>query len=238
MTRAKAKDQLRFLSESPTFIAAAQRASPHLKTKKAVQRRIKSDRAAGALVQKYELVKDGIQEKREARIDQILRVVCFSAADATPLNEILMWSHYASSHRGVRIGFQFPDGITWPFKICPVTYQAARVEIDLSSTEETLVILEQLKLAIKTKSTAWAYERECRLITNPDSCLGEKNDQDELLEFIPIKRDWVRRVDFGARYDPNLRTPILELLKKDYPTVDCYQAKYHRADYSLEYEML
>ncbi len=231
MTRAKAKDQLRVMSESPTFIGNA---SPHLKTKKAVQRYLKSNRAAGALVQKYESVKDGIQENREAMMDQILRVVCFSAAEATPLDEILMWSHYADSHRGVRIGFRFPKGITWPFKISPVRYQKARVEIDLSS--EPSIIQEQLILAIKTKSTAWAYEREHRLITNPDSCIAEMNGRNKPIEFITIERDWVKRVDFGARHAPDQRISILDLLRRDYPAVECVQAKYHTEDYSLEYE--
>ena len=69
---------------------------------------------------------------REEMADSSTRIVCFSNSAINPLDEILLWSHYAKMHEGIRIGFEFPKDIKFPFKIYKVDYSEKRLVIDVS----------------------------------------------------------------------------------------------------------
>jgi Protein of unknown function (DUF2971) len=197
--------------------------------------RDKHDVMVTALVDKFEELKKASMSERETIIDATLRVACFSADCAQPGDEILMWSHYSNSHRGVRIGFEMPEHTT-RFQIIPMEYQNSRVEYDLSRNGFDVAIQDALRKSTRTKSDAWIYEQEHRLMTNMDLCIhGHLADGSEA-EFISIDSNWVRRVDFGTRIDETEKQGILALVAQRYPHVECFQARYHATDYSLEYE--
>ena len=188
-----------------------------------------------ALVDRFEEVKQASMAQREAIVDATLRVACFSADDAEPKDEILMWSHYSNSHKGVRIGFEMPRHTAY-FKIYPMEYRSTRTEFDLSENSFDVAIQDALRKSVVRKSIAWAYEREHRLMTFPNVCIGEKLSDGSMAEFVPIEPNWVRRVDFGTRIDETEKQGILALVAQRYPHVECFQARYHATDYSLEYE--
>ena len=81
-------------------------------------------------------------------------VLCLSA---TP-KDILMWSHYANSHRGICLQF-FARGNTLESSQ-PVRYKAVRPVVNPVSQSHD----EMLDRAIFTKSDHWDYEQEWRLI--------------------------------------------------------------------------
>lgn len=107
-------------------------------------------------------------------------------------NDILMWSHYADSHKGVCIGFD-PEKMAAfpPFRI---KYSELRPSINLR-TDNGIPIIEK---GLLTKSDHWQYEREWRLIerkfTGP----------------FDIPRDCIKYVVFGAR----ITTDVEELVRK------------------------
>jgi hypothetical protein len=68
----------------------------------------------------------------EPMANRTLRVVCFSESAVDRLDEILMWSHYADKHNGASIGFEFPDGITFPFKVVRIDYRKERIVLNLT----------------------------------------------------------------------------------------------------------
>lgn len=172
--------------------------------------------------------------QREQIIEDTMRVVCFSASTTTALNEILMWAHYADKHRGVRIGFDIPER-TERFTLQQVDYNDSRVAVDMGDSEWSQGVQGAIKHSLRTKSTAWAYENEYRLMTTPQFCEpGADEDAGKL--FIPIPREWVRRLDFGARIDPERMQAIVDLVRREYPGAIMYRARYHKSDYSLEYE--
>src|ERR1019366_1882591 len=97
--------------------------------------------------------------------DKEARVICFSDPEwverLKKQGEILLWSHYANKNAGIRIGFEFPDGITGLFEITPITYQENRPEVVFSpSLEADEQTLEAIKKASTVKSKAWEYEGE------------------------------------------------------------------------------
>lgn len=73
-------------------------------------------------------------------------------------DDILMWSHYADCHKGICLIYE--TGYEFFAHAQPVRYQRERPSVNpvAQSTEE------MLDNAIFTKSSAWAYEKEWRIL--------------------------------------------------------------------------
>lgn len=236
MTRPKAKKLDRLVRKE--IASQIRQSNPFLKTKE-IKRHLKltRDERLNSFLTDYAATEEAAMIKRGQIIDQTFRVICFASSEADFTHEILMWSHYSASHRGVRIGFQFPKTNT--FNITNIDYVDKRVSVDMSVlVYDPKSQTNSIARSIRTKSQAWAYEKEHRLFIEPDNCKKEKNASGEIFEFIPIEREWVKRIDFGTRYPTSDRAIFLELIRKQYPHVKCYQACYHKSDYALSYEAL
>jgi len=174
-------------------------------------------------------------ENRERISDKTLRVICFSEAMVDLLDEIVLWSHYAQKHIGVRIGFEFPSEKK-RFEIFKVDYRESQLEVDISTgiTDGTLgnVLFE----CAKTKSLAWRYEHEHRLLTTPKYCEPKIMPDGTTEHFLDFSRAWVKSVDFGVRCPQAEIQRITTLLKADYPHVVFRKADYHKSEYALEYK--
>lgn len=173
---------------------------------------------------------------REEMADRSTRVVCFSTSEIKPLDEILLWSHYARMHEGVRVGFEFPPEIKYPFRIFKLHYADKRFEIDFSKTLSNMTIGQALVECTKVKSSAWSYENEYRLLTHPDCCEQREIENSKRECFLAFQREWVRSIDFGVRCPQTEVTRIRELLKTGYPQVVCRKAEFHETEYALEYK--
>lgn len=118
-------------------------------------------------------------------------VLCLSAAP----KDILMWSHYANSHRGICLQF-FAIGNALESSQ-PVRYKAVRPVVNPVSQSHD----EMLDHAIFTKSDHWEYEQEWRFIqykrgagvyrTPPEALVGivlgaliEQEDKRDVLEWV------------------------------------------------------
>lgn len=237
MTLEKARAYIVDRFDSPSFLAEVRRHKPSLKTDAGASQYAKDhlSEMANALFLGWQQVSNTTMKDREPMIDRVLRVVSFCSEKARVLDEILMWSHYASSHKGIRVGFEFPPDIVNPFKIVPVKYQDKRVSLDLTGIAAGPELLDALTESIKTKSTSWAYECEHRMLTISDLCEKVNVPPNVQLEFMPFDKSWVRRVDFGTRCDVAERDKVVALVKAEYPSVQCYQASYHLTDFSMEY---
>jgi hypothetical protein len=236
MTVAKAKHHLKQRIKTDQFFAVAQLHNPAIKTKKDLKRFVAANR--DSLVKNFA---SGYSQLKAEKLvgsmsDRSLRVVCFSESTVDQLDEILIWSHYADKHKGARIGFEFPDGITFPFKVVQVDYRKERIVLNLSEGLGSDHVKVALTEMLKVKSLAWKYEREYRLITSPKFCVSKQLQTGETADFFPFKREWVKCVDFGVRTASEEIQTMQELLRKAYPNVQLRKAVFHPSDYALEYE--
>ena len=99
-------------------------------------------------------------------------IACFSES----IQSVLMWSHYAYSHTGFALEYNFRPTLRVPIKnviIAPVVYQDKRIDISSYIVWAFLIIFgvrtknPDLSASIKNtlyKSLDWAYEKEWRLI--------------------------------------------------------------------------
>jgi hypothetical protein len=83
--------------------------------------------------------------------------VCSLAAEP---DNLLMWSHYADSHRGVCLRFRPTKSDGLGFFPLPVVYANERPLVDLLEGRDN----EWAEKIMLTKADCWAYEREFRLL--------------------------------------------------------------------------
>jgi hypothetical protein len=137
----------------------------------------------------------------------------------TPIKDnILMWSHYANSHRGFCIGFD-------SFKLFDFLGGGGSVRYEkqfpiISPVEERGV---QHLLQVLTKSFHWAYEVEYRLTTFaiPNTA-------------IEIPKECITEIIFGSRISEASREDMCKVLKENLPHVKCYTATPKKSEFSLE----
>ena len=99
-------------------------------------------------------------------------IACFSES----IESVLMWSHYANSHKGFALEYNFRPILEQPIKnvgLFPVIYSEERLDISDYIAYEFLRILgipakmPDIAASIKNalwKSDIWAYEKEWRMI--------------------------------------------------------------------------
>jgi len=142
-----------------------------------------------------------------------LGVFCLSAKN----DDILMWSHYSSGHKGFCLGFERGEEIS-PFKDAkPVTYKEAYPRINYFRTEDS----EKFKRLLFTKSLNWIYEKEWRIIFDEK---GVSNFPEESLV----------KLIFGCQMADEDKNKIRSWLQGRKNPVRLYQAKMKDQKFGLE----
>ena len=127
----------------------------------------------------------------------------------TPINSnILMWSHYANSHKGFCIGFDSVKLFDYLGGGGLVAYENNYPIISPIDERE-----KQYRQQVLTKSFHWAYEVEYRLTT------FQKNNVE-----IPIPPEAIVEVVFGANMSIENKSKIKNILAQRLAHVKCFSA--------------
>lgn len=124
---------------------------------------------------------DNAETNITKKMNELFRIGCL----ATDYKNRLMWSHYADSHKGFCIEYDFSgtDETTLSMTPFPVVYSEERplipwkAAIDNTPQNNAEATL-QLMLGLLTKDAAWEYENEWRMIL--------QNSDDPFAEMPPI----------------------------------------------------
>lgn len=152
---------------------------------------------------------------------------------------LLMWAHYADSHRGYVIGlddshpfFREKNGLGKTTKPHNVIYTSRRVPV-LAGSEE---FYEQL---LCHKSLEWAYEQEVRIFRTFG--LGpadfEKNSHDQI-HLFNLPKDCIKEVYIGANASWQTRRNILEIVDRRKLKVDLYEAFILDDRYAIDFRQI
>jgi Protein of unknown function (DUF2971) len=163
-------------------------------------------------VRRGEFTPQGRQNLDKAKImlDELFDSYAFlslSSHDASPL----LWAHYASSHTGFCIEFEFPPA-SQPNE---VRYQEHIEEVPLLEFIKSWVGLsgaefgERIHQALLVKLDYWAYEGEFRWFANNE--MGRVPKNAKFLK-IPYEPQWVKAIIFGCRTPAHLKVYIRENL--------------------------
>jgi hypothetical protein len=127
----------------------------------------------------------------------------------TPINDnILMWSHYANSHKGLCIGFDSAKLFKFLGGGGGINYTNKYPIISPMEEEEKRYILQFL-----TKSIHWAYEAEYRLTAFFKTNIAIKLPPDVIVEVI-----------LGSNMIYKNKEEILNIIKANLPYVKCFSA--------------
>ena len=171
-------------------------------------------------------------------LDSLCRIMSMTdVEEVLPENELLMWSHYAGNAKGVRFLFDIPetDDKYW---LEHVTYDSGipcfhRSLADAYQNREEFV--RAYHAWIYTKSMAWQYEKEVRLVLHkPDwePYYLESND----LSFFKMPREWVREITFGSEADLLTANVYMNLLREaGFGHIVFRVAVKKKYEYGLEY---
>jgi hypothetical protein len=107
---------------------------------------------------------DSVMAQVAMKVHENKGILCFTRV----WNEPVLWSHYADSHRGMALVFRWPD---LP-NLIRVKYSKTRAMVPYSYVRDSKApgAEEAIAAAYQTKSPAWRYEREVRLLINLERC--------------------------------------------------------------------
>lgn len=150
-------------------------------------------------------------------------IACFSET----MNSFLMWSHYANSHKGfvIEYNFKYASNLFEYIRyISPVFYQKERIDFTKVYVYSMLLLIctnnneypagaltdecirKELFLYNTTKMKEWEYEKEWRLILKQ----GFKSI------FVPVKALYI-----GSRTPEVLKEALIRIAR--YKNIKCYQ---------------
>ena len=176
-------------------------------------------------------------------VDSIARIMCFTRAEGRRDSEMLFWSHYANSGRGMRIRFELPRQVKDVYQIRRVKYQDAIPRCDLEKISRMYNDPEAKRFCdnrIWTKGTAWSYEDEYRLRMFISVCDAEyvKVDPATGEMFLRVPGSWIAGVDLGPCADMEIFGSYVRELKtrKGFEHINFTHAVKDRDRYRYNYE--
>ena len=136
-----------------------------------------------------------------------------------------MWSHYASSHKGFCIEFDFPENLQRGMK--RVEYHKSIATIDAEKfwteydekTQSRAPFEEWFKKMtwrpLITKLRPWICEAEMRIVASNQMIKDMRPEGDHGKKIAPYHPDWVRSVIFGVDTPSTVKDYITENMPVD-----------------------
>ena len=156
----------------------------------------------------------------ETLLKQLTREVVSSVGYycmTTKPDNLLMWAHYADSHRGVCVKFYILKDLDTFLVPVPVDYNEQYIEYNMLNSD--------LLSVLRRKSPEWKYEEEYRIIKTNHQGLWE------------IKPDCLVEIIFGCRTSDEDKNEIRELAAASgFKNVKFSEARMKRDSYGLEIE--
>lgn len=106
----------------------------------------------------------------QTSLESRLKICCLT----TDYTNKLMWSHYADSHKGICVEYDFSDSAVNKSQPLPVYYSHERPQFDWKLAGELTQEAKSkgtacLMQALLTKDEDWSYEKEWRMVISADT---------------------------------------------------------------------
>ena len=185
-----------------------------------------------------------------SEFDNIILVMCLvNEKGLRTSSDILFWSHYANSGKGVRITFDLemtPYASIYYMK--KVKYSDLIPSFDMSLFEEWMKgndFEKYISDIVTTKGTAWSYENEVRMFIPRNlpvrfQYISSREVNGAMLQFVKIGYDVIRRVDFGPRCDPEAANSLISELQRnpDAKHIHFFKTTFHPQKYAYCYNRI
>jgi hypothetical protein len=150
-------------------------------------------------------------------------------------NNPLMWSHYATCHRGVVLGFDsthryFTEAIE---KSQMLTVEYSETRYVLPQGEEWT--LENIRPAFLRKSIDWSYEQEVRVFAAARNATEVLEDSSGIpIYLFGFPKECLREIIFGLYTDGLLRLLTIDLILRAYPQVQIFTTAMNPFNFELD----
>jgi hypothetical protein len=140
---------------------------------------------------------------------QTAAILCFSRN----WDNLLLWSHYGDSHKGVGLGFDIPDADPGANYDTDVLYQPNLLQI----RRQEDVNIDLATRLFRTKHESWSYEQEVRMFVG----LNDPPDANGLrwIEFGPNLQ--LKEVIIGVQCHPSVSKDIVAAAEPYGDSVKC-----------------
>lgn len=140
-----------------------------------------------------------------AEVSKLVGCTCFSYSEVSIPVNLLMWAHYAESHKGIAI--QLKESSALIQNMSPVVYRKKRPIINGKYISESEVIFAR---DLYVKSDHWKYESEYRLSRKFDDC-SEVSDGVFVSNISPFD---IERIVLGVNAVKKLRDKAFNFHKQ------------------------
>jgi hypothetical protein len=138
----------------------------------------------------------------------------------TKRDNLLMWSHYANSHKGICVGFNTKILFKHANSIlATITYQECLPKRSIFDADEWKFIQQLLS----TKSRVWEYEDEYRLI----KINGARKEV-----FIPL--NGLEEIIFGCEIKTSCKEKLKEIIKNNNPSCKLFECSLNKKKFELD----
>lgn len=139
------------------------------------------------------------------------------------VDHVLMWSHYADSHKGICLRFMATDTTPYFGQAQKVAYQDERPALNLVRDPPEVILTK----ALLTKAKFWSYEDEYRIL-DPFKGPGLQEFPRELLDGVFL----------GASIETEVRSRVLLSVQQSLPHVEIHQASFHPEKFALTFDRI
>lgn len=144
-------------------------------------------------------------------------VCCFSRTNSS----ILMWAHYANSHKGFCI--EFHSGNATGFNPLDVNYTDTSHKLNFHiNTEDSIFNM------IFTKSLDWQYERELRIL---ETNLKHENQRKQV-----FNKSFIKAVYIGVNSEPSTIERIKRIVASNYKGVKLFQGYKNPNSFAINFQ--
>ena len=189
---------------------------------------------------------------REATLESILKaidntigILCLTENP----NNLLMWAHYADSHKGLCIEFDEKNKFfdqrnkenEFRNYLRKVSYSQNRPEVVLFDAVAKNNDLESwITQIFWTKCQDWEYEKEWRIIKTLNESKNIKEKDGEKIYLFPLPIIAINGIILGCKMKKEDREKIITLLSREtkYSHIVKYQAELHEKDYYVNIEKI
>jgi hypothetical protein len=156
---------------------------------------------------------------------------------------LLMWSHYANSHRGLVIGFDYDNpffngikpnvSIAYEVKYSkkrPAFFDYNRIRVRDAPKEEIINLL-------LTKSLWWEYEEEIRMFAHPSAATNVKKNENGLdIYLFDFPKECLKQIIFGSLMKSDEKREIAEITNSLYPNIELLEAIPSETEFALRFK--
>lgn len=177
------------------------------------------------------------------------QLMCLSSVENYKAsNDILMWSHYADSCKGIRFEIDITEADILPgFSFNVMRYRHDRPLLNLSKVttwdEDDVEFKRYVEDCMCTKSEVWNYESEVRFVADMKKCkynIGSGHDcgGDYDYAYVTFPSDVIKKVCFGFAVNRKEVKEVCKKLRYDerFEGVEFLQMNLDLKDYNIKYK--